>query len=438
MNISVIGTGYVGLITAITFAKKGHKVICVDISAERVDAINHAKPPFFEPGLDEYLRDLVGAHSLWATSNTEEAVNNSDMTFICVGTPHLPDGSQDLTYVTKCAKDIGAALKTKDGYHLVVVKSTVEPGTTKLTVLPLLCEAAGKEEGKEFSCAHNPEFLREGTALADSFNPDRIIMGVLDDSSRELLLDLYSNFECPKLVVDTNTSEMIKYASNAFLATKISFANEMANICQKLGVDVAEMFKGVTMDHRINPHFFNAGCGFGGSCFPKDISALIHVAKNQGVQTPLMNSVMSVNDVQPLKCLELAKTSGELSGKSVAVLGLAFKPGTDDVRETRALPLIQALLKEGAKVTGYDPQAIENFKKLLPEASVEYTDDAYVAITGKDIAFVQCDWNEIRLLEPKKIKELMKTPVVIDGRRTFDPKIMEGHGITYKAIGLGK
>lgn len=438
MNISVIGTGYVGLITAITFAKKGHKVICVDVSKERVDMINHAKAPFFEPGLEDYLRDLVGAHSLWATSNTEEAVNNSDMTFICVGTPHMPDGSQDISFVTTCSKEIGSALKTKDGYHLVVVKSTVEPGTAKNAVLPLIAQTSGKEEGKDFSVAHNPEFLREGTALNDSFNPDRIVMGVLDDSARELLLELYSNFECPKLVVDTNTSEMIKYASNAFLATKISFANEMANVCQKMGVDVNEMFKGVAMDHRINPHFFNAGCGFGGSCFPKDIMALIHCAKNLGVQTPLLNSVMSVNDVQPLKCVELAKTVDELQGKNVAVLGLAFKPGTDDVRETRALPLIQALLKEGAKVTGYDPQAIENFKKLLPEASVEYTDDVFVAITGKDIIFVQTEWSEIKLLEPKKIKELMKTPVVIDGRRTFDPKLMEGFGITYKAIGLGK
>jgi UDPglucose 6-dehydrogenase len=400
LNISVIGTGYVGLITAITFAKKGHKVICVDIAPERVEMINHAKAPFFEPGLEEYLRDLVGSHDLWATADTAEAVHNSDLTFICVGTPHMPDGSQDISYVTTCSKEIGSALKTKDGYHLVVVKSTVEPGTSKNAVLPLISQTSGKEEGKDFSVAHNPEFLREGSALNDSFNPDRVVLGVMDDSARELLLDLYSNFECSKVVVDTTTSEMIKYASNSFLATKISFANEMANICQHLGIDVVEMFKGVTLDHRINPHFFNAGCGFGGSCFPKDISALIHCARSLGVQTPLLNSVMSVNDVQPLRCVEL--------------------------RETRALPLIQALLKEGAKVTGYDPQAIENFKKICPEASVEYTDDVYAAITGKDIAIVQSDWNEI------------KTPIVIDGRRTFDPKVMEGHGITYRAIGLGK
>jgi UDPglucose 6-dehydrogenase len=437
MNLSIIGTGYVGLITGITFAKYGHKVACVDVIQERIDQINKGEAPFFEPGMGEYLQNLVRTHSIWATMDTKKAVLESDVTFICVGTPQREDGSQDLTYIKSAAEDIGNALQDKEGFHLVVVKSTVEPTTTLEVVLPIIKEASGKIPQKDFSVAHNPEFLREGSAIEDSFNPDRIVMGVTDEMSEGMLMLLYEDFKCAKLTVDPTTSEMIKYTSNSFLATKISFSNEIGNICQELGLDVYQVFKGVALDHRINPFFFNAGCGFGGSCFPKDIHALIHVAEKKEVKTKLLDSVLDVNEKQPTKCVDLAKAALlDLKDKDIAVLGLAFKPGTDDVRETRALPIVQALIQEGAKVTGYDPQAVENFKELVPD--IEYTDDVEVAIKNKDLLIIQSDWQEIRTLEPKVIKELMRTPIIIDGRRTLDQKELEEAGITYKAIGLGK
>ncbi len=435
-NISIIGTGYVGLITGITFAKYGHKVTCVDLLQDRVDQINRSEAPFFEPGMEEYLQNFVRTRILQATTNTKEAIVNSDVTFICVGTPQGGDGAQDLSYVKTCAENIGDALKEKEDYHLVVVKSTVEPRTTMDLVLPILKERSGKIPDKDFGVAHNPEFLREGCAIEDSFGPDRIVIGVTNERSREILMNLYKEFFCQKLVVDTTTSEMIKYVSNSFLATKISFSNEIANICQQLGLDVYDVFKGVSMDHRIASFFFNAGCGYGGSCFPKDVNALVHVGKKTGQKVPIMEAVLEMNDIMPGKCVDLATEALDLSGKDVAVLGLAFKPGTDDIRETRALPIIEALLDAGASVTGYDPQAVENFKKLMPD--IVYTDDVHEAIKDKDMLIIQADWQEIRTLEPKVIRKLMRTPIVIDGRRTLDRKELEDEGITYRAIGLGE
>jgi len=419
-NICILGTGYVGLITGITFAKQGNSVICVDVQKERVDQINRGEPPFFET----------------ATTDTKEAITNSDITFICVGTPQNDDGTQDLTYIKQAAEDIGNALKGHNSFHIIVVKSTVEPTTSIQVILPIIKETSALVPGKDFSIAHNPEFLREGSAIEDSFGPDRIVIGVTDDRSKEILMDLYKDIFCQKLVVDPTTSEMIKYVSNSFLATKISFSNEIANICQKLGLDVYDVFKGVTMDHRIASFFFNAGCGYGGSCFPKDVNALVHVGHKLEQEVPIMEAVLKMNEIMPGKCVDLAKEVMDLKGKDVAVMGLAFKPGTDDVRESRAYPIIKALIEEGANVTGYDPQAIDTFKTLIPE--IAYTDDVEEAIKNKDLLIIQTEWQEIRTLEPKVIEQSMRTPVIIDGRRTLDKKALEEAGVTYKAIGLGE
>lgn len=436
MNISIIGTGYVGLISAITFAQQGHRSTCVDVLPERVSQINHAKAPFYEPGMEDYLQELVRTHMLHATTDTRSAILETDVTFICVGTPQGDDGRQNLSYVKTCAEQIGDALKDKEGYHLVVVKSTVEPRTSIDLVLPILTERSGKQPDVDFGVAHNPEFLREGSAIDDSFGPDRIVIGVTNERSKEILMEIYGQFKCQKLVVDPTTSEMIKYVSNSFLATKISFANEVANIAAKLGLDVYDVFKGVSMDHRIASFFFNAGCGYGGSCFPKDVNALVYVGKKLEQPVPVLSAVLEMNDIMPLKCIDLAKEATDLKDKDVAVLGLAFKPGTDDIRETRALPIIRSLIKEGANVTGYDPQALENFKEVVPE--INYTDDIYDAIKDKDLVIIQSDWQEIKSLEPTTFKELMRDPVIIDGRRTLDPKALKEAGVTYKAIGLGE
>jgi len=404
MNISVVGSGYVGLVTGMGFAELGNYVVFIDVDEDKVERINSCKPPIFEKGLEELMRK--NGEKYYATTDYS-VVAGCDVIFICVGTPSKDDGSIDLSFVKNASKKIGENLS--DRYQVVVVKSTVIPGTTEEVVKPIIEKESGKEAFKDFGLAMNPEFLREGNAVEDFFNPDRIVIGVRDEKTKLILDELYKQFNCPKLFTDIKTAEMIKYVSNAFLATKISFANEVGNVCKKLGIDVYEVFKGVGLDHRINPAFFRAGIGFGGSCFPKDVKALIRKAEELGEDTKILKAVIEVNEMQPLKMIELLRNHiPNLKGKKIGVLGLAFKPGTDDIRESRAIPIIEALIKEGAKIIAYDPKAMENFAKIFPQ--IEYANSAEDVIAKSDAVLIVTEWEEFEKLD-------YGGRIVIDGRR---------------------
>ncbi len=405
MKISVIGCGYVGCVTGACFADLGHDVVFVDLDPGKIIAINAGKAPIYEPGLDELLQK--NSSKLVATDDLADAVSRTEITFICVGTPSKQDGSIDLTYVRSAAAEIGRVLKEKQD-HTVIVKSTVLPGTTEGVVLPILETESGKRAFIEFGLASNPEFLREGSALTDFFTPDRIIIGASDDRSRRLLEELCSPIDCPKMITAIPVAEMIKYVSNAFLATKISFANEIGNICKQMGIDTAEVFRGVGMDHRINPAFFQSGIGFGGSCFPKDVRALIAKAEEVGVEPKILKDVIEVNEEQPLKLLELLTAHlPDLDRKTIGLLGLAFKPNTDDIRESRAIPIVETLLRKGATVLAYDPMAMGNFRKLYPQ--INYVPTA-VDVLAADAVLITTEWKEFESLS-------YSGKIVIDGRR---------------------
>lgn len=373
--------------------------------------INNAQPPIYEEGLEELMREFKGKYR--ATKDYRDAILNSEVTFIAVGTPSREDGSIDLTYVKQAAEEIGKILKEKDNYHVVVVKSTVLPGTTENVVKPILEKESGKKAFEDFGLAMNPEFLREGVALKDFLNPDRIVIGVQDERTKKVLEELYKPIDAPKLFTDIKTAEMIKYASNAFLATKISFANEIGNICKKLGIDSWKVFEGVGLDHRISPHFFRTGIGWGGSCFPKDVKALIRKAEEIGEDPIILKAVVEVNEKQPLKLIELLKKHvPELRDKRIGVLGLAFKPNTDDVRETRAYVIVKKLLEEGAKVLAYDPQAMENFRRFYPDVGeqIEYVSSGKEVLERSDAVLIVTEWPEFEELD-------YSGKIVIDGRR---------------------
>lgn len=417
MKIAIIGSGYVGLITGIGFAELGHEIIFIDIDERKVSMINSGKPPIFEKGLEELMEKNKMKFQATTDYNT---VSESEVIFICVGTPPAEDGSMDLSFVKDASKMIGKNLG--DAYPVVVVKSTVLPGTTEDFVKPIIERESNKKAFEDFGLAMNPEFLREGNAVEDFFNPDRIVIGVKDERTKSILEELYKPFKCPKLITDIKTAEMIKYASNAFLATKISFANEIGNICKKLGIDIYEVFEGVGLDHRINPAFFRAGIGFGGSCFPKDVRALIKKAEELGEDPKILKAVIEVNEKQPLKIIELLKKHiPDLRGKTIGVLGLAFKPDTDDVRESRAIPVIRALLEEEAKIVAYDPKAMENFRRLFPQ--IEYASSAEDVIAESDAMLIVTEWKEFEELD-------YSGKIVIDGRRVEkamkEAKIYEG------------
>jgi len=427
MKISVIGSGYVGSVTAACFAEAGHEIVCVDIDEKKVEQINAGIPPIYEEGLGDLLRKYAGK-KLIATIDYEFAVRETDISFICVGTPSAEDGSIDLSIVRAAATNIGEALAKKKGYHVVVVKSTVVPETTEKFVLPVLEEASGKTAGKDFGVAMNPEFLREGKAVHDFMHPDKMVIGAIDRKSGDLISELYRKFECEVIRTNPATAEMIKYANNSLLATKISFANEIGNICKKLGIDTYEVMAAVGKDFRISPRFLNSGAGFGGSCFPKDVKALIGKAKAIGYSPILLESVIAVNEKQPLLMTEiLIRKIGNLAGKKIAVLGLAFKNETDDIRESRAISVIAELLRLGAKISAYDPMAIENMKRVFP--TIEYSGKAEDALKGADACLVMTEWDEFRQLESES--ENMKEKIVIDGRRVIEAKNIDYEGLCW-------
>ena len=414
MKVAVIGAGYVGLVTGTGLASCGHDVSLVDIDARKVAMINQAKAPFYEAGLEPLLQKSAGKN-LGATVETNKAVTTADVVFICVQTYCQDDGAIDLTHIKQAVTDVGKTLKATRSHPLVVIKSTVIPGTTEKVLIPLLEENSGKKSGDDFGVAVNPEFLREGQAVEDFFNPDRIVIGELDNDSGDILCQLYQDFHTPVLRTDLKTAEIIKYASNVFLATKISFINEIGNICKKLGIDTYKVAQGMSLDSRISPHFLSAGVGFGGSCLPKDTKALISAARELGYQPHLLQSVIRVNEEQPLRLVEVvAKRVGELSRRKIAVLGLAFKPGTDDMRDSPAIKIVNELLRLGALVTAYDPVAMDNARGIFGE-QIEYAATAEDAVLDAELILIVTEWSEFN--NPA----LYRGKKVFYGRRLISP-----------------
>jgi len=441
-KISVIGTGYVGLSTALGFTTKDYSVIAVDTDKEKIEKINKGLLPFHEPHFQELLEKAIKTGKLSCVSTFEKAISDTDITFVTVGTPSQPDGNIDLQHIEKAACKIGKALQKKGTYHLVVIKSTVTPTTTETSLKHLIEKHSGKLCGPNFGLCMSPEFLREGSALSDVLHPDRIIIGEFDkksgDTLEELLKEFYNKNTPPIIRTSLSTAELIKYASNAFLATKISFINTIANICEKIsGADVALVAKGVGLDKRISPLFLNAGLGYGGSCFPKDIKALIACSKTLGYEPELLESVENVNKIQPLKAIELCKDLlTNLKGSHIALLGLAFKPHTDDMREAVSIPIINQLLKEGANVTVYDPVAIPNAKSIFKD-KIKYAASAIQCLKKADCCILITEWDEFKKLKPEDFTKNMKKPILIDGRRIYNPNEF-GKKLLFKAIGLGQ
>ena len=440
MNVGIIGTGYVGTVTGTCFAELGHNVVCVDVDAAKVDQINAGIPPIHEPGLPALLKTHVGKR-LRATDDYNNAILNSEVTFICVGTPSGDDGRIDLSIVRSASKSIGKALAERGAdaryaYHVVVVKSTVVPGTTDDVVAPLIRENVRSEghggdghggdgaEGEVVGIAMNPEFLREGKAVHDFMNPDKIVIGG-DARAVDTVARLYEKIPCEITRTDTRTAEMIKYANNSFLATKISFANEIGNICKKLGIDVYEVMSAIGKDFRISEQFLNAGAGFGGSCFPKDVKALIGRAGELGYDPLLLNAVIMINEEQPMRMIELLTNRiRDVRNRRIAVLGLSFKNDTDDIRESRSIPVIRELLNRGATVAAYDPLASENMREMFSD--VLYCDSAKDALNGADACMIMTEWAEFGSLDQEF--DAMREIVVIDGRRmvSLDRGVYEG------------
>ncbi len=444
MKVSILGTGYVGLVTGACLAEKGHQVTCVDVDATKVATINHGEAPIYENGLTDLLRRNIGSR-LRATLDAREAVLNSDLTLIAVGTPF--DGARiDLTYVEEAARVIGKALADKAGYHVVVVKSTVVPGTTDGVVLPILAQASGKRAGRDFGVGMNPEFLTEGEAISDFMDPDRIVLGGIDPRSQDALAALYEPFaDVPRLRTNNSTAEMIKYASNSLLATMISFSNELANLGAAIGgIDIAEVMQGLHLGRYLNPMlpdgtrvvpaintFLMAGCGFGGSCLPKDVNALIAHGRATGVPMQLLQAVIDINAAQPGQVFRLlAKHFPSLRGKRVSLLGLAFRPDTNDMRESPAIPIARHLLAEGAAVAAYDPAASGEARKIFGE-QLRLTDTLEDALRGADAVVLVTRWKEF-LRVPELLARMDAPPVFVDGRRMLEKGALK----RYEGIGL--
>jgi UDPglucose 6-dehydrogenase len=445
VRISVIGTGYVGLVSGVCFAEIGHEVICVDVDPNKIATIRAGKTPIFEEGLEPMLQRHLGK-TFSVTDNLREAVHATDATFIAVGTPF--DGKEiDLAYIRGAAREIGQALADKDSYHLVVVKSTVIPGTTDNVVAPIVAEESGKVAGRDFGVGMNPEFLTEGVAVADFMEPDRIVLGGADEKAIQKMAEIYASFkDSPVVRTNNKTAELIKYASNATLATMISFSNEIANLASKIGgIDAAEVMKAVHLaryftttledGRRVTApiaSFLYAGCGFGGSCLPKDVSALAAQGASMGEPMRMLTDVLAINKERPGRTVDiLRKHFGSLAGKKVAILGLAFKSDTDDIRETPALPIIDLLQKDGAVITAYDPIANDAAKKARPDAKVAYADSLEGAVGGADAVVIVTSWKEFERL-PSVLSGNGASPLVVDGRRML-PKSSVPH---YDGIGL--
>ncbi len=430
-KICVIGTGYVGLVTGTCFADLGNEVTCLDIDKERIDDLIAGKMPIYEPGLEQLVKQNVAADRLFFSTDYKEALTGAEYAFIAVGTPSGSDGEADLKYVRSAAEAIADHVKDS---ILVINKSTVPVGTGDWVANVINRRRDGNP--LMFSVVSNPEFLREGSAINDFMNPDRVVLGSVDRTAAEMVAKLYQPLRCNIMITDLRTAEMIKYASNAFLATRISFINEIANICEELGADVREVARGMGLDKRIGYHFLDAGLGWGGSCFPKDVKALEHMAVLHGTQPQLLQAVMEINRNQRRRAvMQLRKSLKSLNDKTIGVLGIAFKPNTDDIRDAAAIEIIHMLQNEGAHVRAYDPQAMENAGKVLKHVTL--CENPYQVAENADALVLATEWNEFKQLDFAKLKATMKQPVILDGRNLWDSEILKKQGFTYMGIGRG-
>ncbi len=445
MRISIVGTGYVGLVSGVCLADRGHQVTCVDKDADKVAKISSGVAPIYEKGLDDLLGRNLGK-TLRATTDLRSAVDETELSLIAVGTPF---GGQEIDtgYVEQAATEIGQALRDKDAYHVVLVKSTVVPGTTDELVLTALEKASGKKAGVDFGLGMNPEFLREGEAISDFMNPDRIVLGGLDERTHETLRKVYEPFTGVDVVLTSNkTAEMIKYASNSLLATLISFSNEIANLCSSVGgIDALEVMHGVHLDKRFSPllpggeritpgfiSYLEAGCGFGGSCFPKDVKALIAHGQKHAASMRLLESVIEINQNQPTQVLtRVEKHFPSVKDVDIAVLGLAFKPGTDDMRESPAIPIVNALREKGARIKAYDPVARAEAQKVFGDQGIRYCEDLVETIADAQVILLLTRWDEFKQI-PELLERTGSQAVLVDGRRMLDKDSVE----RYEGIGI--
>ncbi len=429
MNVCVIGTGYVGLVTGTVFADLGNEVLCIDSDRKKIDGLRRGKMPIYEPGLEEMVMHNQTDGRLTFSTSIREGVRRSEVVFIAVGTPPKANGETDLSQVRAVAQEIAQHLTS---YKIIVNKSTVPVGTGDLVRSIVEKHRPRKVD---FDVVSNPEFLREGSAISDSLYPDRIVVGAPAHTVAMSLLELYAPLEVPMLITDVESAEMIKYASNAFLATKISFINMVANICETAGANIADVAKGMGYDKRIGREFLQSGLGFGGSCFPKDVHSLVHVAHRFKEDAALLDAVLEINaDRVPRLVRRLGKLLKKpLKGKTVAILGLAFKPDTDDLRDAKSLEIIKALTAKGIKIRAYDPIAMDECKKLLPR--VTYCKNAYDAARGASAAIAVTEWREFKQLSLERLRSEMKTPILIDGRNIYDPERARAAGFEYISIG---
>ena len=433
MKVTVLGCGYVGLVSGVCFAEFGVNVVCCDLDKEKIDKLMKANVPIYEPGLESLLKKNINENRLSFSYNLGDSIPSSDLIFIAVGTPaRRGDGHADLSYVYQAAEDLAPLL---EGYTVVVDKSTVPVGTAR-NVKKIISDL---NPDADFDVASNPEFLREGAAISDFMRPDRVVIGVENKRSENLLRELYrpSNLiEAPIISTDLESAELIKYASNAFLATKISFINEMSMICEKTGADIHAVARGMGLDNRIGRKFLHPGPGYGGSCFPKDTKALARIASENGISSRIVETVIEVNEIQKMRMIEkICHAIGENADtKKIAILGLTFKPETDDMRDAPSLTILPELIKRGIKINAHDPKGVEEAKKILP-SSVEYFDDIYKSMEGTDAVVLMTEWNVYRNMDMLIVKEKLNTPVFIDLRNVYEPKEMQDYGFDYFSVG---
>ena len=430
MNISIIGTGYVGLVTGTCFAEVGHNVICVDCDKKKIDLLQAGEIPIYEPGLKDLVEKNVDAGRLSFTDSTAEGVERADVIFIAVPTPPLEDGSVDLSFIELVAREIADCMSS---YKVIVDKSTVpvKTGEKVAETIKRYCKS-----DCDFDVISNPEFLREGFAVEDLMKPDRIVIGSVSERPNKAMQEIYKPFNAPIIFTDINSAELIKHAANSFLAMKISYINAVAAICEESGANVEEVANGIGMDNRIGRRFLNASLGFGGSCFPKDLSAFIRISDELGYDFGLLKEVQKINEAQMSRFLKkITDTLWVLKGKTIGVLGLAFKQNTDDVRMSPAIDVCQRLLKEGALLRVHDPKAMDKAKELLPGDGVHYIDDMDEVSNGCDALVIATEWPQFKELDLAKSKKVMTAPIMFDGRNLFDPVLVEELGFTYKSIG---
>ena len=443
-SVSILGTGFIGLCSAACFADKDIKVLASTHNTKKAQMINDGIAPFFEANLQEMMDDIKKKKPelLQCITDPIKAVLDTDISMITQGTPMREDKSIDLSYIESTAKEIGEALKQKDKYHLVVVRSTVVPGTTRNLVSKIINEVSGKEPGKDYGLCMQPEFLAEGRSIEDTLHPDRIVIGEFDEKSGSMLQEFYEYFyathlkNCPILRMNLESAELVKYGNNCLLATKISYANEFANFAELVpNVDIVQVMKGVGLDYRINHRFLGAGVGFGGSCFHKDVNAIKAWSKSQGYTSRLLEAVLGINDDQAIHIVDLAEElAGKLAGKKVTLLGLAFKPGTDDMRQAPSIRVVNELIKRDIiDITGFDPKAKETAKEVFGE-KVKYADSIEEALKESECALIITDWDEFKNLKPEDFKKHMKTPNLIDGRRIYNYKTFN-KSLPFRALG---